>query len=349
MRLIYNVHQPGTSRRVVIFKSWKYQFSRMKNTNRPDAITQSACRWLLSGGEPGAYAGPEPGPGHDLAPLLARELGRNDISLLGNAIWFRREQIIRKVLERLSAEGIEVWAVKGFDLARSVYPFPGGRPMCDADLFIEERNRLEIFSIFHQSGWSKGSPGDGIFTSGIVSEMKLFKHDIMAELHTHIFYFPATFPGRLPADLFENGRNLEPGLKGFAWHNALLLVLLHMLTNALYRPVWWVDVSLLCRKVTEDGSWDKFAQNASSTKLGHAIAETLAIARDMLNAPVPEAVIGTLGKSDACREHVLEILKSRRKAPTLLNLRYLAGWRKASWLAALFWLFITGRHPLRRA
>jgi len=321
----------------------------MKYEDQTDAVTQAACRWLLSGGEPGAYYGPEPVIGHDLAPLLAKEFGRNSISLLSNAIWFRQEQIIRTVLKRLSAEGFEVWALKGFDLARSVYPFPGGRPMCDADLFIEENNRQRILSIFHQAGWSRVSPGDGIFTSGIVSEMKLFKQDILAELHTHIFYFPATFPGRLPADLFLNGRSLEPGLMGFAWHNALLLVLLHMLTNTVLRPVWWVDVCLLCQKVTEENSWSKFSRNAQATKLGSSIADVLKAARFLFGAPVPQAVTDLPGKSISSGEQILKMLTSPRKAPTLLNLRYLTGWKRVSWFVALFWLLITGKHPLRRA
>jgi hypothetical protein len=230
-----------------------YQLSVMKNIEQPDAITEAACRWLLSGGLPGTYVGTDPGIAHDLSPLLAREMGRKDISLSAAASWFRQEQIVRQVLERISREGRKVWAVKGFDLARSVYPFPGGRPMCDADLFMEERNRHRILNIFAQSGWSRGSPGDGIFNTGIVSEMKMYRQGVMVELHTHIFYFPATFPGKLPADLFENGRLLEPGLMGFAWHNALLMVLLHMLTNIRIRPVWWVDICLLCMKVSKAG------------------------------------------------------------------------------------------------
>ncbi|NOQ23232.1 MAG: hypothetical protein GQ565_11365 [Candidatus Aegiribacteria sp.] len=322
--------------------------SDMKDIEPPDAITKAACGWLLSGGVPGAYAGPDPGAAHDLSPLLAGEMKRNDISLSRAAVWFRQEQIIRPVLESISGEGAEVWAVKGFDLARSVYPFPGGRPMCDADLFIEERNRQKILGIFSRSGWSRGSPGDGIFNSGIVSEMKMYRHGAMVELHTHIFYFPATFPGKLPTDLFENGRLLEPGLMGFAWHNALLMVLLHTLTNIRLRPVWWVDICLLCGKVSEAGSWNKFARNAFATKLGSSLAYLLRTASAELEAPVPERVMIALNRSNSGREDIIEKLKAGRKLPTLLNLKHLRGWKKVSWFYALLWLVLTGQHPLRR-
>ncbi|MCK5115153.1 MAG: nucleotidyltransferase family protein [Candidatus Aegiribacteria sp.] len=320
----------------------------MKNIEHRDAITVAACQWLLSGGLTGAYSGPDPGPAHDLSPLLAKEMGRKDISLSAAGAWFRQEQIVRPVLERLSEAGIEVWAIKGFDLARSVYPFPGGRPMCDADVFLDDDNRQKILSIFTQSGWSRGSPGDGIFNSGIVSEMKMYKHDVMVELHTHIFYFPATFPGRLPIDLFDKGRLLEPGLMGFAWHNALLMVLLHMLTNVRIRPVWWVDICMLCMKISKAGTWAEFARNAFETKLGNSIATLLGTASVELEAPVPGSVLEVLRVTDSGREDIIEKLKSGRKVPTLLNLRYLTGWKRISWLYALFWLVLTGQHPLRR-
>ena len=325
-----------------------YQLSDMKNIEQPDAITKASCRWLLSGGLPGAYTGPDPGIGHDLSPLLAGETGRKDISLHAAAAWFRQEQIVRIALQRISEAGTEVWAAKGFDLARSVYPFPGGRPMCDADLFMEEKNRRKILSVFSKSGWSRGSPGDGIFNAGIVSEMKMYRHGAMVELHTHIFYFPATFPGRLPTDLFENGRLLEPGLMGFAWHNALLMVLLHTLTNIRIRPVWWVDICLLCMKISEAGTWNQFARNAFETKLGSSLAHLLRAASIALEAPVPERVIEVLNMSRSGREDIIEKLKSGRKIPTLLNLRHLTGWRRISWFYALFWLVLTGQHPLRR-
>ncbi|MCK5785714.1 MAG: nucleotidyltransferase family protein [Candidatus Sabulitectum sp.] len=320
----------------------------MKRVEQPDAVTKDTCLWLLAGAEEGGYSGADPGETHGLSPLLSRETGRTEISLSCAAMWFRQEQIIRTVLERIAAEGISVWAVKGFDLAGSVYPFPGGRPMCDADLFIREEDRQKIMGIFQRAGWSKGSPGDGVFTSGIVSEMKMFKQGVMAELHTHIFYFPATFPGKLPTDLFENGRLLEPGLMGFAWHNALLLVIIHLLTNVSIRPVWWVDVCLLCRKVSESGTWNEFAHNASGTQLGHAISGILETASSDLKAPVPEETVEALFNCNSEREVILDQLKQGKKIPTLMNLKHLRGWKKVSWACALSWLILTGKQPLKK-
>ena len=295
----------------------------------------------------GGYEGPEPGGGHNLFPLLSMEFGKREAFLLSSAQWFRQEQILGPLLKMLSDEGEALWAFKGFDLARSVYPFPEGRPMGDADLYVEAGNLRGVLNAFRRCGWSMRSPGDGIFFSGIISEMKMEKHGIIAELHTHIFYFPATFPGRLPADMFENGRPLGPGLKGFSWHNALLMVLIHMLVNADIRPYWWVDAFLLCGRTTSEEGWGKFARNAAGTRLGHSISSILAVAAETLDAPVPEAVIRELGRCDASRELILERLKTRRKAPSLLNMVHLQGWKRLSWIPAVLWNAFTQREDQR--
>ncbi len=317
----------------------------MKNIYQPDLVTKEACKWLSGAGN---YTGPEPEVNHGLIPLLSRELGLTGVNLQATAMWFKQEQILRKVLEKIDEADIVLWAVKGFDLSRSVYPFPGGRPMCDADLFIEEKDRQKIMSIFLEDGWTKGSPGDGVFTSGIVSEMKMFKQGLMAELHTHIFYFPATFPGRLPYDLFESGRLLEPGLMGFAWHNALLMVIIHMITNISIRPVWWIDVHLLCSKITKENKWDEFLINANRTNLCSVIAKPLETALNELKSEVPIWVIKVLQYQKNDREDIIEKLKTGQKVPTLLNIRYLVGWKKISWSFALLWLLVIGKNPLKK-
>lgn len=296
----------------------------------------------------GGYDGPDPGTTHDLSPLLSGETANRELYLKSTASWFRREQIINPVLEKLEAEGCRIWAFKGFDLARSVYPFPGGRQMCDADFMVEESHLRHVISAFRTEGWEIRTPGDGVFNSGIVSELKMHRMDSSAEIHTHVFYFPATFPGRLPSDLYSEGRLLEPGLMGFAWHNTLLMCLLHMLTHIDLRPAWWVDVCLLCAKVTETGSWKVFTENAWGTCLGKPLASLLSTAAVNLDAPVPQEVTSVLESDDRGREGIIEKLNARSKVPTLLNLIHLTGWKRISWLFSILWLALTGQHPLRR-
>lgn len=319
----------------------------MRKRNEPDAVTAAACEWLLHGGSSGGYRGPDPGPGHDLTPLLARETGWEKMLLLSEAVWVRMEEVVRPALEEVARTSAAVRAFKGFDLAQSLYPFPGARPMSDLDLFVLKAEAPAVMDVFNGCGWTAGTPGKGIFSAGIVSEVKMQRLGVLVELHSHIFYFPATFPGRLPRDLFGEGRELRPGLKAFSWHNSLLMVILHLLTNSGVRPVWWVDVCLLCRKVGETASWKDFARNARETHLGKAISSVLRTAVSMLGAVVPEEVMSSLENGRSCGDSVLHGLRAGRKVPTLMNLRYLRGWRKVSWFYALLWMALLRRRPVR--
>lgn len=315
----------------------------MHNTGNPDAVTRAACRWLLTGAEPGGYNGPDPPPGHDLLSLLSFERGDRDARLAASAGWLRIHQMLKPVLARLEHD---VWALKGFDLARSIYPFPGGRPMTDADLLVKPENLGSTIRTFRELGWKVTHPGDGIMHSGIVSEVKAVRNGVMTELHTHIFYFPATFPGRLPPDLTSDCRELEPGLMGLAWHNALLSVILHMSTNTSIRPVWWADVCLLAGKVDERGTWREFTENVLRTRLSGPAGAILRTAA-ALGAPVPERVASLLGTGDERAEAVLDAIRARRTVPTLLNLKHLAGWKRIAWSWAMFWLVLARQSPQR--
>ena len=311
----------------------------------PDDVTQEACMWLDSGAIPGGYSGPAPHPRHDLAPLLAKETGSRELGLKTAGNWFRLEQSVKPVFSRL--DGNEVRVIKGFDLAESVYPFPAARPMCDVDLLVPLHLAEGVLNTFLAEGWTMASPGRGVFDAGIVSEIKLYRRGVMVELHTHIFYFPATFPGRLPRDLYSTGRPLKSGLAGLDWHNALLMVLLHALTNRRMRPIWWTDIFLLCREADQGGKWMDFTKGAAGTGLGSVISAVLETAADQLDAPVPEIVLRYLKGTDSCGISILHNLRGRRRMPTLTNLKCLTGWRRISWLFALLYLVMYRQRPLR--
>jgi len=315
----------------------------MPMTGIPDPITRAACRWLLTGAEPGGYDGPDPPPNHDLRSLLSRERGDREASIAASARWLHLQQTLKPVLAGLEHD---VWAIKGFDLARSVYPFPGGRPMSDADLLVKPEHLRRAIDAFISQGWRVSNSGDGIMSSGIVSEVKAVKNGVMAELHTHIFYFPATFPGRLPPDLTMNCRPLERGLMGLAWHNALLIVTLHMITNTAIRPVWWSDTCLLAKMVEERGTWKEFTESALRTRLSRPVGGILKTAAT-LGAPVPEMVTSLLDVRNDRAEAVLSAIKARSALPTLLNLMHLPGWKRISWFHAILWLVLTRQSPLR--
>lgn len=310
-----------------------------------DEVTVAACRWLLAGSPPGGYSGPDPGGGHGLSPLLAGETGKRGAAIRSEMAWLRRREAMSSALCRLAEQGTGVWAYKGFDLAGTLYPFPGARPMSDVDLFTSKRDLPGVLEVFRADGWSAASPGRGLLSAGIVSEIKLIKHGMIVELHTHIFYFPALFPGRFPPGVMARGRILGPGLQGFPWDFELLVVVLHMLSNSSVRPVWWTDTVLLCMEIGRSRLWREFARSAWMSRFARPVSEVLAVAAEA-GAPVPASVLRLLEKAHEAPSGILEALRLGRGRPTVMSLRCMTGWRRISWFYSLMWMLVSGRSPL---
>jgi len=236
-------------------------------------------------------------------------------------------------------------AVKGWDLAQSLYPFLGARPMGDVDLMVRPSQLRGAELVFSSLGWRAICPGRPLLTSGTVSELKLVSPEgILVELHTHPFYFPALFPGRLPDSLYAPRRRLEPGLGALSWPATLMMLLVHALTERENIPHQWVDIAAACGKLSGGGGWPELCLWLCRSGLGPAAGDMLATVAEA-GAPVPEAALLSLS---ACpdRSRILAPLRYRRGAPTLLA-ALLGGWRGVSLGAAQLYRIVFGKGPLR--
>ncbi|MBD3370255.1 hypothetical protein GF402_07835 [Candidatus Fermentibacteria bacterium] len=311
----------------------------------PDQVTAAACRWLLDGAAEGRYRGPRPPLDHELAPLLSTETGRPRLGLSSAAAWTRIHQTMAPALRRLDRAGVHVWAIKGYDLALSVYPRPGSRPMRDADLMVRTEDLPVVRNVLKTLGWSEASPGDGLLYSGIVAECKYQKGSVLVETHTHPFYYPALYPGRLPPDLLEDGRSLGPGLRGLNWRYAMLIVAVHALTSPPLRAVWWTDLALLSATVDESVGWAGFSFWACNSGLGPGVGRLLQTLRRRTGAPVPRRVIDVLLAAPD-RSVVLSSIRKGGGRPTLRNVLALRGWRKLSFAVCTIFRVFGSRPPL---
>ena len=246
----------------------------------------------------------------------------------------------------MARKGLRPVAIKGWDLSQSVYPFLGARPMGDVDLMVPPSQIDRAEAAFTSLGWRPLCPGRPLLTSGTVSELKLVSPEgILVELHTHPFYFPALFPGRLPESLYVPRRRLEPGLGAPSWPATQMMLLIHALTESKTIPRQWVDIAAVCRKLSGRGHWSRLCLWLCRSGLGPAAGEMLAAAA-RTGAPVPGKVPRILS---ACpdRSRVLRALRYRRGVPTILA-TFLGGWRGLSLGAAQLYRIVSGAGPLRR-
>jgi len=314
-----------------------------------DPVTAAACHWAGRGFPPGGYEGPAPPGDHPLRPLLGSASGAGEgrsRALELAAGWLRRNRALEEPCRLMRRAGLRPVAVKGWDLSQSVYPFLGARPMGDVDLMVRPSQLRRAELAFTSLGWNALCPGRPLLTSGTVSELKLVSPEgILVELHTHSFYFPALFPGRLPDSLYEPCRRLEPGLGAPSWPATLMMLLVHALTESENIPRQWVDIAAACGKLSGGGGWPELCLWLSRSGLGPAAGKMLAAAAEA-GAPVPESVPSALS---ACpdRSRILAALRYRRGAPTLLA-ALLGGWRGAGLGAAQLYRILFGGGPLRR-
>lgn len=300
----------------------------------PDSYLTSYLEWRVTGcTDP--YEGPLPPVEHVLSPLLmaaADRRGRGTVQ--STAIWTRNMTALGPALRELDRAGHRVWAWKGLDFAMSLYPSPGDRPMYDIDLLVEPHCLEEVLLTFCGLGWHTGPEKQlELLRLGTIGECKLFAPGVRLELHTHPFYFPSTFPGSLPPDLYTSGRVLMQGLMGLRWEYALLLSLLHQCQQSSSRIITWLDGALMTERVSECRGWKVFEEASSDTGLDLEIRTLLAVLRDLPGSAVPERF--SLNEDCGVPNLTAIMLRAGHGVPTLSALLTLRGRRRLSFMRML--------------
>ncbi len=292
----------------------------------PDHYLTSWLEWRNLNADR-AYMGSLPPVEHVLAPLLRSSADRHDRSTVQSAaLWTRHLTVLKPTLDLLALRGLRVWAWKGFDYALSLYPSPGDRPMFDIDLLVEPQFLDSVLETVSDSNWRPGSdqPLD-LFRQGALSEYKLYLNGVRLELHTHPFYFPSTFPGHLPSDLYESGRILMPGLMGLRWEYALLLSLLHQSQQTSSKQTMWLEEYLMAELISTRDGWQVFEKASLETGLDRENRGILSVLDTLQDSSIPKRLCRPLEDAGS-RNRILEMLRAGNGMPTLAALITL-NWR----------------------
>ncbi len=296
-------------------------------------------RWGVTGREL-----PPPGLAEALSRIesgtAARGPGRARMSRV-TARLISVEGALEPVLESLAAQGMGVWAWKGLDYARSLYPDPSLRSMSDADLFVRPCDMRPAAGAFVRAGWTMMDPGAPLVTSMVVSAVTVRRGSVEADLHCHPLYFPWALPGRLPPDVFESPRRCGGLLLGFRWTHAMLFHLLHMSSHTRRRPQWWLDLALLCGRMTPQ-DWRALSYWGAASGLGGSLAAILEDCMSSTGRGAPSRAIEALRRGPS-REGFRTLAAGGRGLPTLSAALAGTGWRRTSFLFALIYRLAAGR------
>ena len=211
---------------------------------------------------------------------------------------------LAQVLEALRRYGIAVVALKGAHLGHVVYRNSALRTMCDLDLLVRREDLTRATEVLTGLDYAAQYYG--------VEEVDYARHHhlrplarpggIRIEIHWHIVQPTAPFPIDIEG-LWERAQSAE-----IAGVEALVLspedLVLHLCLHASFshkfrvglRACW--DILEVVRHYRDTIDWDQVVRRAQQWRIGKYAYLTLRLARELLAADIPVAVIAALEPAD---------------------------------------------------
>jgi hypothetical protein len=254
-------------------------------------------------------AGDAPAPLVEALRAGARQRSAESLALTGTLV---------EILRALDAHRIEALPFKGPTLALQAYGDLGLRMFADLDLLVRptriDTARELILSLGFEPSF-RTTPGQRALLRRRGSHETFERGSEAVELHWRFASSLSDFTfdyDRLWSRLttLELGGRSVPALR----HEDLLLVLvLHGTKHAWERLGWICDVGELLRR-TPRLDWDVVARESARTGSGRALRLALALAMELLEAPLPEDVRTQVAADSGVRP-LLEHVRSRLFLP----------------------------------
>jgi hypothetical protein len=244
---------------------------------------------LLSGSLPDALG--------DRVPVawLERARKRKYVTLSSNA---RLADTLVAVLSGLETADVGAMPVKGLVIAEQLYGSLSLRPAADLDVLVRRDDLPAARAVLRGIGFAqRETPGFKALTHefhdpawGIGSG----RDHIRLELHWALW---ADSERRLgTAGLWERSvpaTLLERPVRVLALEDTLLHLAIHRTRSAL-RLRWVVDIAELLRRRGDEIDWDAYLARARTAGARTSSWVVLTLARDLLGAPLPDAVVDEL-------------------------------------------------------
>jgi len=253
---------------------------------------------------------------------------------------------LARLIEALSAEGLDCLVLKGVPLALSYYASPALRPMDDADLMVRVEDAARAMDLVVELGWRpvQRDPWRLIPLRHATDFQRAGGEEL--DLHWRA--------------LLESGASEED--EAF-WRDAVPLSigsaccltlspthqLLHTcLHGAVWNPVaplrWLTDALQICQTAADQIDWSELCTRARARAAVLPVRETLRYVADELGGPVPEAALDQLDALDVSALERIEYAAMTRRSALLGRLPQLVfqymrvsrgsgGWLRARGLA----------------
>jgi hypothetical protein len=238
--------------------------------------------------------------GGDLVPAAWREraLRRRHVTLRANA---HLADTLGDVLDALDVADVEAMPVKGLVLAETLYGDIAARPCADLDVLVRTRDLERAREALRGIGFvQRATPGYKALVHQFHDpawERVTGNQHVRLELHWALW---ADSERRLGTDgLWARATTATVAgrtVRTMAPEDVLLHLAIHRTRSAL-RLRWVVDVAELVQRHGATLDWAAFLGRADEAGARTASWAVLALARDLLDAPVPDTVMQQLAVS----------------------------------------------------
>lgn len=228
------------------------------------------------------------------------------------------EQIdaVHELVSKAEQSGIQVMALQGLALKKTVYNDPGLRGMGDIDLMVKPEDKNRFRELVVESGYlNKSNLFPDLFDKGF----------IQVDIHTHILNLDRIRARRFifSEDLipmWDSALKTDEGLYIPDFHDNIIALAAHALKHGYARLIWLTDINeclLICSR--EPKGWDILIERARFWRQEKILLYALILGEKILNSGIPLWVKKELGLRDLnfIEKHYLR-LKAKEITPRSL-------------------------------
>jgi len=208
----------------------------------------------------------------------------------------RDEKQMQKITEAFAKVNVRVIALKGFALARMVYPGPGTRPGSDLDLLVVPHQMPEARAILKNIGYDGGAAlfnaGSGLYKDEYFVHKQKQRYHRTIELHWRLHSFLGISQDAEISELFDRAVTVKSENVTF---EALDIVdaIIHRAINNAYghdehmRLIWLYDMVLLTKKLVGPDDWQRLQQRCVVWRARLAVELSFEMAGSWLGLELP--------------------------------------------------------------
>lgn len=251
-----------------------------------------------------------------LLPLLSSNLraqGINDplidkFAQIHRSIWGKNQLLFYRIadlIKELYRNSVQTMLLKGTAVSTVYYADLGLREMCDADLLVPTAQAAQALQIVLAQGWRSNLYGLDIpacffnAQNGInMRNPELYELD----LHWHVLHECCEIDA--DDDFWREAISVDfHGVPTLALNPAdqLLHTCVHGVNWMMSPELRWIADAMMILKRTPQLNWERLITQVQKRQLTLQMRETLTYLRDLLDAPIPDNVLGLLNEQPITR------------------------------------------------